>query len=1221
LGDKTEILKPKNRSTTTIAKSITVVSTLLFILSGKAPGSFKARSALAAETAVLGGSSNSALELYQPLPDNSQATFSSLQLHSNIETIGVVVSGVNLPKTAELKYRQSGETSWRTGHPLIHIDDGRLVGSLFGVSPATTYQIKVSAGAAEINGSTVTQPDELVFTPSTILHVDDDANPGGDGSRVAPFRSIQEGLDHATPGTQVLVADGIYNEMLLFPRSGTPGNWIQVMAEGHNAILDGSYSLTGNVWTRYKSYANVWFIKLGGPIRYLARDQVNYYNYDDLTGLLNERGHNYIPVNEGWYLDRNSSTLYIRSLDNPTSHSWQLPRFNDGISSNGRDWLWIEGFEIRLFGTLYGGCGICMNNASHVVIRKNRIHNIFMGIYIGWTGNENQGNDTRIEFNEIFDPPVNEWPWAAVKGTTMEGTAIILRGHNGAIVRGNEIHHFFNGIYSGSSSAPENSALAFDVDVYDNHIHHIGDDALEPEGACINHRFRENIVDSTFVGISLAPITQGPVWVVRSLFTNYTANGIKWDRKSDGVVMIYHNTFWSSVQNSTAIGLISPVYNSVMRNNIFRSESYALYEVVTGSAGQDWNYDSWFTNRSPRYKWENKDYTSLSSLCTSTGLECNGHEEYPGISNPGIGDFTLNQTSPNIDRGVVIPTISDSYSGNAPDIGAYEYQSAADPAPTVSSILRNDDDPTSSPQVDFTVTFSEPVTGVDILPPFNDFRLSSSPEIIDANIFAVTPLSDTTYSVSINTGSGNGTLRLDLVDDNSISDAAGNLLGGVDIADGSYNSGEMYTVLRSAPSVTGILRADPSPTSADSITFLVTFSEEVFGVDGSDFSLKTTGELSGAYITNVSTSGNTFNVIVNTGNGDGGIRLDVLDDDSIRNASDFPLGGSGPGNGEFASGEAYMVDRTAPYVTGSWLTDTNPTSADSVSYSVVFSEPVIGVDASDFNLSATGSLSDASITNVSGSGYLYIVVASTGTGEGLLRLDILDNDSILDGAGLPLAGVGFDNGNFTSGAAYHVDKPVLTTVTETFRSNGRNDGWVLESSENSNRGGDRKSNTTTIFLGDNKQDRQYRAILDFPTSSLPDNAVITKALLMIKRAGQVGSYPFNTHKNILVDIRSVAFGFIGPYPYRGLQSMDFQSAASQDAVGVIQNNPFYDWYWVWLDSSSFRFINLYSTTQFRLRFEVDDNDDRGNDYLKFFSGDYRELSDRPQLVIEYYVGK
>jgi hypothetical protein len=101
-----------------------------------------------------------------------------------------------------------------------------------------------------------------------------------------------------------------------------------------------------------------------------------------------------------------------------------------------------------------------------------------LGIFIDWKGNDDQGNDIRIEYNEIYDPLVNEVPWAAAKGSSMEGTAIIIRGHIGAIVRNNEIHNFFNGIFTGSSaaSAIENPAVAFDADIYNNHIHDISDD-------------------------------------------------------------------------------------------------------------------------------------------------------------------------------------------------------------------------------------------------------------------------------------------------------------------------------------------------------------------------------------------------------------------------------------------------------------------------------------------------------------------------------------------------------------------------------------------------------------------------------------------------------------------------------------------------------------------------------------------------------------------------
>src|SRR5678816_1195733 len=102
---------------------------------------------------------------------NNTAAITAISFVPNIETIGVVVSGTSLPPTAELSYRKTGESLWHSGHPLMRIDDGRLAGSLFGLSPSTSYEVKVLADSAEITGSINTQPDQLSFTPSVILHV------------------------------------------------------------------------------------------------------------------------------------------------------------------------------------------------------------------------------------------------------------------------------------------------------------------------------------------------------------------------------------------------------------------------------------------------------------------------------------------------------------------------------------------------------------------------------------------------------------------------------------------------------------------------------------------------------------------------------------------------------------------------------------------------------------------------------------------------------------------------------------------------------------------------------------------------------------------------------------------------------------------------------------------------------------------------------------------
>jgi Tol biopolymer transport system component len=112
-----------------------------------------------------------------------------------------------------------------------------------------------------------------------------------------------------------------------------------------------------------------------------------------------------------------------------------------------------------------------------------------------------------------------------------------------------------------------------------------------------------------------------------------------------------------------------------------------------------------------------------------------------------------------------------------------------------------------------------------------------------------------------------------------------------------------------APTVVSITRADPNPTSAASVTFTVTFSKAVTGVDASDFALTTAGSLSGVSVTSVSGSGSTYSVTVSTGTGTGTLRLDVIDNDTIIDADGNPLGGSGSGNGNFTDGEIYTIQK------------------------------------------------------------------------------------------------------------------------------------------------------------------------------------------------------------------------------------------------------------------------------------------------------------------------
>ncbi len=116
-------------------------------------------------------------------------------------------------------------------------------------------------------------------------------------------------------------------------------------------------------------------------------------------------------------------------------------------------------------------------------------------------------------------------------------------------------------------------------------------------------------------------------------------------------------------------------------------------------------------------------------------------------------------------------------------------------------------------------------------------------------------------------------------------------------------------------------------------------------------------------------------------------------------------------------------------------TSDNPTSSDSVDFSVAFSENVLGIDFSDFPLITDG-ISGASINAIMCLGNTCTVIVSTGMGSGTLRLDVIDDDTITDIYGNKLGGTGIGNGSFTTGEAYTVDKPATPTPTQTPTATG-----------------------------------------------------------------------------------------------------------------------------------------------------------------------------------------
>ncbi|WP_244492524.1 Ig-like domain-containing protein, partial [Aureimonas sp. AU22] len=112
------------------------------------------------------------------------------------------------------------------------------------------------------------------------------------------------------------------------------------------------------------------------------------------------------------------------------------------------------------------------------------------------------------------------------------------------------------------------------------------------------------------------------------------------------------------------------------------------------------------------------------------------------------------------------------------------------------------------------------------------------------------------------------------------------------------------------PVVTSIVRAGAVsgnvPASATSVSYTVTFSESVTGVDTTDFRLVTIGTATGT-INSVTGSGSTYTVTVDALAGDGTLRLDVGSSGTgIVDADGAAIAGG------YTAGQSFTLDRTPP---------------------------------------------------------------------------------------------------------------------------------------------------------------------------------------------------------------------------------------------------------------------------------------------------------------------
>ncbi len=269
-------------------------------------------------------------------------------------------------------------------------------------------------------------------------------------------------------------------------------------------------------------------------------------------------------------------------------------------------------------------------------------------------------------------------------------------------------------------------------------------------------------------------------------------------------------------------------------------------------------------------------------------------------------------------------------------------------APGVASIVHQTpgSSPTNADSVTWRVTFSKDVKNVDAA----DFTVSGTTAQLNFSEVTASRVYDVTASGG-NLAGLNATVTLGFAGGQNIADLADNALSNT-APTGTDESA--YVIDNTAPGIASIVHQTPgsSPTNADSVTWRVTFSEDVKNVNAADFTVSgTTAQLSVSQVT----ASRVYDVTASGGNLAGlnaTVTLGFAGGQNIADLADNALSNTAPtGTDE----SAYVIDNTAPGIASivHQTPGSSPTNADSVTWRVTFSEDVKNVNAADFTVSGT----------------------------------------------------------------------------------------------------------------------------------------------------------------------------------------------------------------------------------------------------------------------------
>jgi hypothetical protein len=281
---------------------------------------------------------------------------------------------------------------------------------------------------------------------------------------------------------------------------------------------------------------------------------------------------------------------------------------------------------------------------------------------------------------------------------------------SGHVVAHNRVENFHDGIDHATYGMPEGypeldrNRAPVSNDIYQNDISNAHDNCIEADGGISNIRVFRNRCTNTAAGsFSTQPALGGPIYFVRNVVYHSPETGpITLPNNSAGVVF-YNNTFIANVTPNT------PAANLHFRNNLIVATTsqrpVLAIRTYTAYSSLDYNGYALPSGLEKAFAWTapgegvsavydpkalvERTAASLGVFRKATGQERNGrvldagslfeHLTLPGPDDPykvyarDAARYSLKKGSGAIDRGTHLPTLTDGYTGRAPDLGAVEF--------------------------------------------------------------------------------------------------------------------------------------------------------------------------------------------------------------------------------------------------------------------------------------------------------------------------------------------------------------------------------------------------------------------------------------------------------------------------------------------------------------------------------------------------------------------